>query len=154
MDVVMVHAYIWDKNHCYHDAPEEQHLSKWEKKIATYDFALFGDNHSNFTKGKISNGGCFIVRKSDEAKYKPGVTLLLRNGSFFRYPLNTEQDVRTMPQQDVVLEKLALGEDFIQSLEKLSKTKTDYPSLLKREMRKRGSSQEVQDILIHATEGE
>ncbi len=91
----VAHQYVWAENACYHDAPQDAHVSTViiKTKINAYDAVVFGDNHKGFTKRVggvwVHNNGTFFRRKSDEAGYKPCVGLLKADCSIERYELRS-----------------------------------------------------------------
>ncbi len=95
--VALIHRFVWIKGCGYPGAAEDAYLDT--KALQGYDVAIYGDNHKGFlvkpTRAGspwVINCGGFMRRKTDERDYKPGIGLLMGDGSVQRHYLNTELD--------------------------------------------------------------
>lgn len=97
MQVAIVHKFIWTADTGYTGAPKDEHLGTYKGSLAGYDVVAFGDNHKGFIR-RLGNGpwvcncGGLMRRKTDERDYRPGVGLLMGDGSVQRHYLDTTQD--------------------------------------------------------------
>jgi hypothetical protein len=100
LDVALVHDYVWTKDACRINAPEEQFYKVRYQQLKGYDVAVFGDNHKSFliqpkegAKGmSLLNCGSLLRRHSDEKAHRPSVGLLHSDGRFERRYLNVTAD--------------------------------------------------------------
>ncbi len=104
--LAVVHAYIWDrKRNSYDGAPQDRSIGQYVQQLASYDAAVFGDNHKGFLAKQadgawgelksILNCGGFMRRKTDDT-WSPKVGLLYSDGDIKRITLTSpESDVLT-----------------------------------------------------------
>lgn len=127
--IAIIHKYA----HCgestaYYGAPISDHVSKFEKDLKGFDYAIFGDNHKPFCKKSkkttFINCGSFMRRKSDERSHMPSVCVIYRSLKgkriWDRYYVDTKADlmlfgpVADKPKSDP--EELLGSPDFIQAV--------------------------------------
>lgn len=161
IDIALIHAYIWKKDHGYPGAPEEKKVVAYVEKLMGYDIALFGDNHSSFLvdtslkdadwRGPlIFNIGCFMRRRKDELKYKPCVGLIHSDGQVSQHYLDTSQDKYV--QDEVLLETLnSIGvETFIEELSNLGHQALDFTDAVNRLLERKKVPNRVKKIILRA----
>lgn len=161
IDLLVVHAYIWQGTKCYPGAPADQEVSYWRghTNLDTYDAAVFGDNHKGFLSkndGKgafIMNCGTFMRRKIDERKYKPAVGLLLSNGDIKRYELDVSEDQFISVQETAELAEKGLELlDFMNELGGLGKKTVEFGQVLHEYFKKHKVASPVREIILAAME--
>lgn len=97
LNIAVCHRFIYTKTTGYPGAPPTATVSAQAGALRGYAAAVFGDNHKGFqaaTKGGpfVFNCGGLMRRKTDERDYKPGVGLLLSDGTIKRHYLDTTAD--------------------------------------------------------------
>lgn len=148
--LAVVHAYIWQVGYSYKDAPKDQHADYYKAKLAGFDCAVFGDNHSSFMLGtKILNSGTIMRRKSDERSYKPRVGILYDDAHIEQHFLDVSKDLW--------LEETAVASDsgsqdfdasgFITSLNGLGPDSLDFRAAVNRCMDQRKVDADVRRIV-------
>ena len=97
-NLAVVHAYCWSGKHKYPGAVKESSSAAFQKQLANYDAAVFGDNHKHFIRNRnknrkvaLVNSGHMQRRHSDDV-LEPSVSLLLTGGEWVRLPLMTALD--------------------------------------------------------------
>ncbi len=114
LHVALIHQYIWTKATGHEGANEDSRSKVWERRLAGYDSAFFGDNHKGFhlklteesqkaeSPKHIFNCGTFICRNSDEKDYKPRVGLLYEDGSVEKWFFLGKENERWLEMDGVV----------------------------------------------------
>lgn len=98
--VAVVHAFCWNNESKFPDAPANQNYKEYRKALIGYDVAIFGDNHKPFdvpAKDKTGglwmfNCGGFMRRRIDEKDHKPRVGLLYKSGKVKTHYLDVSKD--------------------------------------------------------------
>jgi len=160
-NIAVVHSLIWTKGTGYPGAPAAGRVGAYNKALAGYDVAVFGDNHKGFiteTKGGVTvcNCGGFMRRKSDECDYRPGVGLLHGDGTVVRHYLDTtgEHFAATTAAEKVVEDVLDMGA-FVEGLRGLgAQDALDFVAALRRFIADNKTPQRVTEIILEACEGE
>lgn len=160
LHIAVVHGYVWDtEKNSYPGASHDAHTSKWQKKLAGYDVALFGDNHRGFYNPggvKILNHGTFMLRKADEYGYQPRIGLVTRDGDVFLLNVDTSKD----EWNDLHMAKLAeqreqvdkeVGADisgFVKELAKLGDQALNFGEAVRRFLEKECVSDSVRKMVV------
>lgn len=155
LHIALVHQYVWIKERSYQGAPEEQRLKHFKKKVEGYDAVIVGDNHKGFLVGNILNSGGFMIRKSDEINYKPGVGIIHSDGKITRHYLDISRD-KYLSQKDIVTkaENTPNFGDFLGSLSYLEDHALDFKEAIKQEMNNRSTKEEVRKIVTKVIDNE
>lgn len=96
VDLALAHSYIWMEGFGHSEAAETDREYHYQRKLAGYTLAAFGDNHHGFLvqgKPSILNCGTFLIRRSDESDCKPQVGIVYSDGTFGIHYLDTSKDV-------------------------------------------------------------
>lgn len=150
IDLAVVHAFIYDTpERAYPGAPPEARASVARAALAGFSAAVYGDNHRGFIdyrKGlSIINCGGFMRRKSDERDYRPGVGLLLGDGTIKRHYLDTSAEafiVATEAEERVG--KMLDMSAFVDGLESLGGDDVlNFEAALRRFLETNGTEQNV-----------
>lgn len=160
LKLAVVHGFIWKTGTGYEGASDEMRIGSYSKRLAGYDAALFGDNHIGFdavtgSGCNVCNAGGLYRRKSTEAEYRPGVGLLLADGTVRRHYLDTSQDVFTVYTQaeEDVAEGLLDVAAFSKTLESLAaKDSLDFAEAVRRYAKSVGAAPGVVAIVEKALE--
>lgn len=156
LEVAVIHQYFWlNERDAYPGAPVEQNArtTKWRKRLAGYDLAVFGDNHKPFQRCKpgrprVYNCGGFMRRKIDELDHRPSVGLLRADGSVGRHYLDVSKDQFITPEH-------AAGADFgdfLEQLRRLGDSALDFGEAVRRELGRPGVPAGVRRLLLGALE--
>jgi hypothetical protein len=155
LDIAVVHAYIWNRPvDSYHGAPDEAQVSRWVKRLAGYDAAVFGDNHKGFEaiQGQVFNCGTLMRRKADEISYRPSVGLLYADGSIKRHYLDTSKDVIEAVREP---EKPEINmKSFIAELRNYGSDDIDFAEALNRWFKSNTITPRAKAIILEALNGD
>lgn len=121
--LAVVHHYIWEKGHTHPGVTQETHINTLSEKLRGFNAAVFGDNHSRFTRGAaypypvIINNGCLMRRRIDEADWHPTATLLYADGRITDVPIPIDHEcIATTPVKprtdQAVMDAAGLMEDL------------------------------------------
>jgi hypothetical protein len=164
LQIAVLHAYVWEKGHTYPGAKASQHVSAYQKLLAGYHVAVFGDNHKGFVvHGKaekvpiptVFNGGTLIRRKQDERKYRPFIGLIYDDGSVEQVRLKCEGD----KFWDEEYEQFAAPppssslEEFVQSVNDLVDSGLKFEEACKQYMDTHRLRAGVKKVILESLEG-
>jgi len=160
LNVALIHKYIWTKETGYVGAPDTARVSAYTGPMAGHDVAVFGDNHKGFIQHH-KNGPCIINcgglmrRKVDERKYRPGVGLLLADGTVERHYLDTTEDkFITATEAEEVVGKLLDMSSFVDGLHGLEANDAlDFTAAITRFIQDNDIPKRVAEIILQSTEG-
>lgn len=158
MQIAVVHSYCWMRNRSYPNAPKEQHVVHYQRKLKGFDLAVFGDNHNHFYhdvhKPNIYNCGCLIRRRFDEREYEPSVGLLYSNGHAERHKLDCSEDKWSDYTEIKVAAEAAIDmHQFISELDSLENDSFDFVEAVKRHCKWNKISKRVLKEILQAMEG-
>lgn len=147
LNVAVIHAYVWAKDHKYTGAPDDAHVSKFLPNLAGYDAVVFGDNHRHFHYHQIWNNGGLMRRKSDEADYKPCVGLLQADGSVIRHYLDINEDVFEKVRKEEEFVKVEGIKEFMEELGTLQAHGLDFKAAIRRYVTDHTTSEAAKALL-------
>lgn len=158
MYLAVVHSYIWRQGNAYQGAPESKRVAGYNDALVGYDAAVFGDNHSGFSATAnhgncdIMNTGGFIRRKIDETEYRPGVGILLNDGTIERVYLDISED-KMATETDIknikILERIDMPH-LLEELNKLSSSSTSFPEAVRRWLEENRCRPYARQLLMEA----
>lgn len=154
INLAVIHAYNWMKDHSYPGAPAEGRCIQWQKKLKAFTASVFGDNHKGFMFGKhMMNCGTLMRRKIDEKKYQPQVGLLTKWGKIVPWELDTTED-QFIDVDDLarLAEKGLEMSDFIAELSSLGDKALNFIDALKRYCKDNSVDSRVERIILEAME--
>lgn len=158
LQVAVVHAYVWTKGTGYPGAPQTARLGAYRKALAGYDVAVFGDNHKGFIATPpgpwVCNCGGLMRRKTDERDYRPGVGLILSDGTVKRHYLDTEGEAfLEITVSEEFVERLLDVRKFVKELEGLGVSDAlDFKSAINRFLKAHAVPERVVEIILEAAE--
>lgn len=155
--LAVVHAFIYNTTaNAYVGAPPTARASVARAALHGYDAAAYGDNHKGFIDhGKgltICNCGGFMRRKVDERDMRPGVGLLLGDGTVRRHYLDTSADAfnEATEAEEQVGKLLDMG-DFVAALGGLGAGgELEFVEALRRFLETNKTAPAVRDIVMAA----
>jgi hypothetical protein len=154
--LAVCHRYIWGKGTGHPDANESDHISKVSGVLATYDAAVFGDNHTHFMKGNVLNCGCLIRRRADEIAFEPRVGLLRASGKIDLVKLESGKHDKFITATDAIARIVEAGdhniEEFMEQLMDVEDAGTDFCEAIRRFMNSNGVSDRVRKIITDSME--
>lgn len=159
LTVAVVHRYVWTRGTGYPGAPDTARVGAYHREFGRYDVAAFGDNHIGFISnwkdgGVVCNCGGLMRRKTDEREYRPGVGLLLNDGTVERHYLDTSQDefIRATEAEEMVEQLLDMG-GFLKSLRDLGVNEAlDFTVAVRRFLHENPTADRVAEIILSAIE--
>lgn len=159
LNVAIVHDYIWTEKTGHPNAPAVKRYGKQFAKVAEYDVAFFGDNHHGFliekeNKVTICNTGCLIQRKSNEAKLRPFVALLLSDGTVKRHYLELKAEWSDLGKEVDQIQS-TLNADLTGFIEEMADTRRhggDWKSTVKFWCHEQKIKDSVKIIIMKAVE--
>ena len=156
-EVALIHKFVWIKGCGYPGAADEAFLSI--KNLRGYTVAVYGDNHKGFlVKPKtekdpwVLNCGGLMRRKIDERDYKPGIGLLMEDGSVTRHHLCTEGEKFTTltAAEEAVAQTLNMSE-FVDELKALGGGDAlNFEATMKRFMDQNNTPPDVREVILEA----
>ena len=156
-EIALIHKFVWIKGCGYPGASDETFLST--KNLRGYTVAVYGDNHKGFlVKPKtekdpwVINCGGFMRRKTDERDYKPGIGLLMEDGTVTRHYLCTEADKFTVltAAEEAVAQTLNMSE-FVDELKALGGGDAlNFEATMKRFMDQNNTPPDVREVIMEA----
>ena len=154
--LAVVHAYIWREGYGFHGAPVDRNVTEYDKQLASYDAAVFGDNHIPFqyttsTGCHVMNTGGFMRRRADDVKWNPGVGLLMSDGTIIRQELECAK-LDVISREHITDERLINDglKDFVTYLSETQKDSLDFEAAVKEYMTSHDVSQSVRTIITEA----
>ena len=156
LEVALVHAYVWVGESGHFKSPKDAHLDQWEKRLASYDAAFFGDNHSGFVSRcgscRVANTGTMTRRRRDEGGYRPFAALLHEDGSIEKRYLDCSEDVFSAEGGSKKAAKVPSR--FAKELGSLERTGEDFEAEVEAELRTSKAGKLVEQIVHKAMEAE
>ena len=127
----------------------------YKKKLRGYDFALFGDNHKQFTarsgKTTVINHGAFMRRKADEVEHMPRMYVLFNDGSFEEVFVECKQDkfIDTNELKSLIgeIESVDLN-GFVEQLEDIQQNEINFKDYIIQYLKQKGASKRTKRILL------
>ena len=150
--VAVIHDYIWKDNHCHPGVDVKKHVDSFAPVLEGYDVACFGDNHRGFIHNTklgttIVNTGAFINRNADEKNLKPAVAVVYSDKSVQLDFLDVSGDRWADKLETVDPKNEADFRKFLNTLETLPDTSTDFVRALRAACRDRQVSPAVERII-------
>lgn len=154
-DVAVIHRFIYTKGKGYTGAPEDRKASAAVGTLAGFDAAAYGDNHKGFiTKVggvPVCNCGGFMRRKVDERAARPGVGLLMGDGTIerHRFDLAGEHFAEASEAEEAVGKLLDMSA-FVEGLEGLGDGELEFVAALRQFLRDNKTEKEVAALVLAA----
>lgn len=164
--VALVHQYLWMRGFGYPGAPETARLSHKARgglvaALQGYNVVVFGDNHQGFIAPPrvagdlwVINCGGLMRRKTDEIDYRPGIGLLLADGTVQRHYLNIagEKITARTAAEEAVAEALNVGA-FVEELRGLGAGDAlDFTGAMKKFFTANNTPVGVRNVILEAME--
>lgn len=154
MHLAAIHHYLYtNKSNSYSGVSEENHISKFRKKLEGYDAVVAGDNHFGFQQGKIFNAGTLMRRKIDEISYRPQVGLLYEDGSIEPHYLDTSKDKFIDIDEAKQKEQQELDTTaFLNELKGLGSDSLDFRDTIYKYMDSKKIDSDVRELVLESIE--
>ncbi len=157
IEVALIHKFVWIKGCGYPGADDAARVST--KALAGYHVAAYGDNHMGFivkpTKKDepwVINCGGFMRRKSDEKDYRPGIGLVLGDGSVVRHYLNTDgEKITTLTAAEEAVGQTLNMSAFVDELKTLgSGDALDFGAAMRKFFDHNRTRKPIRDVITEA----
>jgi len=152
--IAVIHHYIYtNKSNSYPGVSEDNHLSKFRKKLEGYDAVVSGDNHIGFQNGKVFNAGTLMRRHINEIDYKPQIGLLHSDGTITPHYLDTSKDLFLDEHLAKAKENQELDiSRFLQELKSLGSDSLDFKDTVNRYMDSQKTDDDVRTMVLDSIE--
>lgn len=155
--VALIHRYVWIKGCSYPGADENHYLIR--DYLKGYSVAAYGDNHIGFVVKPdkkmfpwVINCGGFMRRTTAEIDYRPGIGLLMSDGSVMRHYLNTDGEVmsKNTDAEEAVAQALDMSA-FVDDLKSLgSGDSLDFEAAMLKFLDKNKARLGVRQVICNA----